>query len=102
MRTILMALIIGLFSGDAIGQILSLCDERSKVVANLKRTYSEIPVSMGLGSNGALIEILVSPAGTFTIIRTSTEGWSCVIAAGGDWENHRPPPGFIPLKGVAV
>ena len=102
MSAVLAALIIILFSGDAIGQILSLCGERTKIVNDLKRTYSEVPVAIGLGSNGGLVEVLVSPAGTFTIILTRTTGWTCVIAAGADWENHKPPPRFTPLKGVPV
>ncbi len=63
-----------------------LCGERSAVVTSLEKTYSETPVSMGLASNGAVIEILASPTGTFTIILTRPDGLSCVMAAGENWE----------------
>ena len=100
MRAVLMALIIVLLSGGAIGQSLTLCGERRAVVASLEKTYFETPVSMGLESNGGLIEILVSPTGTFTIIMTQPNGWTCVMAAGEDWENHKPLPGYMPLREV--
>jgi len=64
----------------------ALCGERNKVVANLEKTYSETPVSMGLESNGGVIEILASPSGSFTIILTWPNGVSCVMAAGENWE----------------
>ncbi len=42
---------------------------------------------MGLASNGAVIEVLASPSGSFTIILTQPNGLSCVMAAGENWEN---------------
>lgn len=64
-----------------------MCAERSTVVKNLEKTYSEAPVSIGLASNGSVIEILASPSGSFTIILTQPNGMSCVMAAGESWEN---------------
>ncbi len=64
-----------------------MCGERRAVVANLEKTYSEAPVSIGLASNGSVIEVLASPTGTFTIILTRPNGLSCVMAAGESWED---------------
>lgn len=64
-----------------------MCGERRAVVANLEKTYSEAPVSIGLASNGSVIEVLASPSGSFTIILTQPNGLSCVMAAGENWEN---------------
>ena len=64
-----------------------MCAERRAVVENLEQTYSEAPVSMGLASNGAVIEVLASPSGSFTIILTQPNGLSCVMAAGENWED---------------
>ena len=55
-------------------------------VANLKMNYSETPVSMGLASNGAMIEVFTSDKATFTILMTYPSGLSCMIAAGENWE----------------
>ena len=64
-----------------------MCGERHAVIANLEKTYSEAPVSIGLASNGAVIEVLASPSGSFTILLTQPNGLSCVMAAGENWEN---------------
>ena len=65
----------------------ALCGERRAVIAELEKTYSEAPVSIGLASNGSVIEVLASPSGSFTIILTQPNGLSCVMAAGENWED---------------
>ncbi len=75
----------GAFSSSA--QAQAMCGERRAVVADLEKTYSEAPVSIGLASNGAVIEVLASPSGSFTIILTQPNGISCVMAAGENWED---------------
>ena len=88
MRAILIALaIFALISGSADAFGYDLCGERNKVVANLKKNYSEVPVSMGLESAGGVIEVLAAPSGSFTIIITRPNGLSCIMVAGEDWEN---------------
>lgn len=91
MRALLLAMTVVLFSGDAIGQ--TMCGLRNTVVASLEKNYSEVPVSMGLASNGAVIEVLAAPSGSFTIIITRPNGLSCVMAAGERWEDVSPPEG---------
>ncbi len=81
------ALLIGWGAFSSSAQAQTMCGERSAVVASLEKTYSETPVSMGLASNGAVIEILASPSGSFTIILTRPNGLSCEMAAGESWED---------------
>jgi hypothetical protein len=64
----------------------SACVERTEAASNLKKKFSEIPVSMGLSKQGALIEVFASPAGTWSIIMTFPNGMSCIMAAGEAWE----------------
>jgi len=64
-----------------------MCGDRGKVVASLEKGYSEAPSSMGLASNGSVIEIFTSAKGTFTIIMTQPSGLSCLMAAGESWED---------------
>ncbi len=87
LTAILGALLIGsgAFSSSAQAQVF--CGERGAVVTSLEKTYSETLVSMGLASNGVIIEILASPSGTFTIILTRPNGLSCVMATGENWKN---------------
>lgn len=67
----------------------TLCGMREDVVKNLEKTYKEKSVSLGLASNGAVIEVLASKEGiTFTIILTRPNGLSCIMAAGENWEMY--------------
>ncbi len=77
LTAILGALLIGWSAFSPSAQAQALCGERRAVVANLEKTYSEAPVSIGLASNGAVIEVLASPSGSFTIILTQPNCLSC-------------------------
>ncbi len=87
LTAILGALFIGWGAFSSSAQAQALCGERDAIVASLEKTYSEAPVSMGLGSNGAIIEVFASPLGTFTIILTRPNGLTCVMAVGESWED---------------
>ncbi len=87
LTAILGALLIGWGAFSSSAQAQAMCGERRAVVANLEKTYSEAPVSIGLASNGAVIEVLASPSGTFTIILTRPNGLTCVMATGESWED---------------
>ena len=64
------------------------CDERSDVLATLAKKYQEAPVAVGLTSSGGLVEILTTSDGsTWTIIVTTTDGVSCLVATGEGWRN---------------
>ena len=41
---------------------------------------------MGLAANGSVLEVLASKDGTWTILITSPNGTSCVVAVGDSWE----------------
>ena len=64
-----------------------MCAARAVVVADLASGYAERPVSMGLASNGAVIEMFLSDAGTFTIVMTRPDGLACLMAVGDNWED---------------
>ncbi|MEQ9814257.1 MAG: hypothetical protein RLO50_15865 [Azospirillaceae bacterium] len=65
----------------------SECPIRSRVISYLAEAYDEAPIAIGMANNGDLIEILNNPSGgTWTILVTSPEGRSCLVAAGRDLE----------------
>ncbi len=66
-----------------------VCSERHAFLAQLADIHKENPVAQGLAANGAVLEVLVSKAGTWTILVTSPEGKSCVVAVGENWEQFR-------------
>ena len=71
------------------------CFRYSEVARQLKGTYEETPVSLGLQANGNLLQVFNSPKrGSWTIVSTSPDGSACVLAAGRNWENVR---GYLEL-----
>lgn len=64
----------------------SQCDSRDKILATLAKKYSEAPVAVGLTSKGGLVEVLSTGDGdTWTIIMSTPDGKSCLVAAGEGW-----------------
>lgn len=68
-----------------------LCGPRGEFLRQLARNYGEAPVAAGLVSNGAVLEVLASESGSWTIILTRADGKSCVVAAGSSWEELAVP-----------
>ncbi len=64
----------------------TICGEHAKFVDMLGVTYAEKAVAMGLTSTGAVIEVLTSPTGNWTILLTYPSGLTCMVAAGNKWE----------------
>ena len=77
-------LLVALFAGTATAQ--PQCDERSKVLTLLSDKYKESPVAIGVTNNGGLVEVLSTNEGTtWSIIVTTPNGVSCLVAAGEGW-----------------
>jgi hypothetical protein len=67
------------------------CGHHADVLKQLSERYKEAPVALGLASNGNLLEVFSSDSGsTWTIIVTSPNGTSCLVAAGQDWQPAKP------------
>ena len=63
------------------------CGKRDKILSKLGKDYAEQPVSLGLSSNGTLVEVLASKSGSWTMIYTMPNGGCWVIATGQYWED---------------
>ena len=62
------------------------CGQRDKIVEWLAVEYREAPIATGVSSKGSLIEVLSTHDGdTWTLIVTSPDGKSCLIASGQGW-----------------
>jgi hypothetical protein len=70
-----------------------VCGIHQDVLQWFKHAYSETPVSIGLTTNGAVIEVLKSPEGTWTIVMTQPNSVSCLMAAGEGWQEADKPKG---------
>lgn len=97
MRALLLSLSLFLCSlGWAFGQEgRPPCGPAPKIAKGLQDKYGESPVSIGLQGNGNLLQVWASEErGTWTIVTTTPQGQSCIVAAGRLWENlPSKPPG---------
>ena len=70
----------------------------------LRSEYGEKVLGHGVSSDGTLIEIFLAPSGTFTVIKTTPAGLSCVVDFGEGWQtlNQLESVGYTPddLKAV--
>lgn len=63
-----------------------VCGPRDAIITRLSARYQERQSAIGMTSGGSLVELFVSPEGTWTFVHTNTEGITCLLAAGEDWE----------------
>ena len=68
------------------GAKASVCMQHKTLTGYLSEKFKEEPKAVGLVEQQHLMEVFVSAKGTWTIVMTSTEGISCIIAAGDTWE----------------
>ncbi len=70
----------------------TLCGPRDGLVEQLKSGWDEILVAQGLtNANDRLIELFASKDGkTWTLIITYSNGPSCIIIAGHNWQTVLP------------
>lgn len=76
---------IGLSAGPAAAQA---CVKHEEIVEKLKGKFQEKQLGYGLIGDKAIMELYASKKGSWTIIVTRSNGISCVIAAGTDWERN--------------
>lgn len=68
------------------------CNDRSEVISQLNEKYQENQRSIGLASNGAIVETYASDeTGTWTIIVTRPDGVSCLVADGRHYQETNIP-----------
>jgi hypothetical protein len=66
------------------------CDTREAMLDTLAEEYGEVPVAVGEHANGDTIELVSKSDGdTWSLVVTSEEGWSCLLAAGESWRELR-------------
>ncbi len=64
------------------------CNDRAHVLDLLAKKYKEAPIAAGVTNSGGLVEVLSDgKGGTWTIIVTTPQGMSCLVAAGEGWRN---------------
>ncbi len=71
----------------------TVCGERGEILDRLAQEFAETPQAVGLSEDGALVEVVVSPSGGWTILVTYPRRPTCVVATGENWEALTIPAG---------
>jgi len=69
---------------------MGMCGTRDDFIRALNDKYSEGPKAMALAGQVNIVEVFTSKVGTWTIIVTTPEGRTCIIAAGSGWADLPP------------
>lgn len=77
------------WSQSATGDVF--CDERALLIEKLERSYGAIRMGSGMRGPDAVMEIWAVPTtGDWTMVQSYTNGQSCVVAMGENWEFTKP------------
>jgi hypothetical protein len=69
------------------------CHDYHKIAETLGKRYGEQPVSLGMQTNGHVLQVFTSPeSGSWTILSVAPSGIGCIVAAGRGWQS-RPATG---------
>lgn len=72
----------------------------------LRAQFGEKVLGRGVSGDGTLVEIFLSPSGSFTVIKTTPKGMSCVVDFGEGWQtlNQLESIGLTPndLKNLKI
>lgn len=90
MRTLAAILLLSLLPGAA--QAQAMCGVRLVMIDTLKKQFDETPRAMAISAHSVLVEFFVSKKGTWTMLTTTPNGQSCILAAGNSWEEILPKP----------
>lgn len=83
--TLLAGILASIFVLSASAHAQMQCGPRKLITKHLQTKFQESSGGLGL-SGGVLFEIWSSPkTGTFTILSTTPQHISCIMAAGQDW-----------------
>ena len=78
---------ISLVSIAGIAEAAPQCGHHDKIVDVLENKFKETRRVMGVVNSTAVMEIFMSPQGTWTMVITDTSGLSCITASGEEWQD---------------
>ncbi len=74
-------------SGSRPASAQAVCGGHSEMLAKLEKFHSEKPRAIAVSSDGKLLEVVVSAAGSWSILLTRPNRRTCVVATGDGWES---------------
>ena len=67
------------------------CAPRDMVLTRLQASFGETLTAGGLRSQSQVLEVWASDAtGTWTVLMTTADGMTCVMASGTNWHQNEP------------
>jgi hypothetical protein len=75
-----------LFSSVGVASPAAPCGSHDALIKSLTIRFKEARRIMGVVNAKSVMEIFMSPQGTWTVLVTDTTGTACVIATGQDWQ----------------
>jgi hypothetical protein len=78
-------------------QAAGMCGKRTDFVKALNDKYEEQGRAMAIAGQKNLLEIFTSKSGTWTMLMTTAQGQTCIIAAGNSWEDLPPTKNLTSL-----
>ena len=69
------------------------CDTYNSITAHLSAKYHETRAATAVTAHNVVMEILVSPEGTWTLIMVWPNGRACFYASGDGWQLLKQEPG---------
>jgi hypothetical protein len=64
------------------------CHDYQTIVETLDKRYGETPASLGLQTNGNVLQVFASSeSGSWTILSVAPSGIGCIVAAGRHWQS---------------
>jgi hypothetical protein len=70
--------------------IVQICLAHADIEAKLLSDFGEKKLGLGISGDGNLLEIFVAPTGTFSVVKTSPRGVSCIVDFGESWQTLQP------------
>ena len=81
-----------MLAGPVVAQQGQACTDRTKALETLAKRYSETPMGRGITTRGHMMELIVSPDGTWTLLVSQANGdLACMVAAGEGWRQVDEP-----------
>ncbi len=63
------------------------CANHDNMAKALTGKFKETQRAMGLVNTSAVMEVYMSPQGTWTVLVTDTKGIACIAASGEEWQD---------------
>ncbi|HEY3146630.1 MAG TPA: hypothetical protein VGJ75_09775 [Dongiaceae bacterium] len=74
------------FAQSSNRSVVQVCLAHADLEAKLLSDFGEKKLGLGISGDGNLLELFVARTGTFTVVKTSPHGVSCIVDFGDSWQ----------------